>query len=108
MLRKIGWLFVTIGLVVGYTSRIQAQKTGSAEEGTLVFNPRKLMEPRPAIVDAPFLKAADVADEVADNELVIGVVVNGQARAYPVNQLTGPRREIINDRLGRRDIAATW
>lgn len=45
---------------------------------------------------------------IADNELVIGVELNGQSRAYPINQLTGPRREIINDVLGGTAIAATW
>jgi hypothetical protein len=35
-------------------------------------------------------------------------VVEGKARAYPINMLTGPRREIINDELGGKAIAATW
>ena len=54
-----------------------------------------------AIVDAPYLPASQVADQVRDNELVLGVSVGGAARAYPINMLTGPRREIVNDRLGR-------
>ena len=58
--------------------------------------------------DAAFLAAGDVTDQVSDNELVLGVVVSGKARAYPLNMLTGPRREIINDKLGGRHIAATW
>ena len=108
MLRKIGWLFVAVALVVGYTNPIQGQEAGSDKEAVLVFRPHKLMEPRPAIVEAPLLEADEVTDEVAESELVIGVVVNGKARAYPVNQLTGPRREIINDTLGGQSIAATW
>jgi hypothetical protein len=64
--------------------------------------------PFPAIVDAPFILGSDVEDEVTAKELVLGVVVNGEARAYPINMLTGPQREIINDRLGGRAIAATW
>ncbi len=72
------------------------------------FRPRKLMRPIRAIVDAPFLAASQVTDEVNDNELVMGVVVNGQARAYPVNMLTGPSREIINDTVASAPIAATW
>jgi hypothetical protein len=79
----------------------------TAEE-KLPFNPRVLMKPFDAIVDVPLLKAADVKDEVRSNELVLGVVVNGKARAYPINQLTGPIREIINDELGGSAIAATW
>jgi hypothetical protein len=34
--------------------------------------------------------------------------VKGESRADPINMLTGPQREIINDRLGGRAIAATW
>lgn len=79
----------------------------SAQE-KLPFRPRVLMKPFDAIVEVPLLNAVDVKDEVQPNELVLGVVVNGKARAYPINQLTGPIREIINDELGGSAIAATW
>ncbi len=74
------------------------------------FKPRKVLaKPLPAITKAPVVDAAKVTDKIVqDNELVIGVVFNGAARAYPVNQLTGPRREIINDTLGGERLAATW
>ena len=52
------------------------------------------------ISEAPVLKRGEVRDQVTDAELVLGVVINGQARAYPVDMLTGPEREIINDTLG--------
>jgi hypothetical protein len=73
-----------------------------------LFTPRRVVDPMPAIVDAPIAAAEQIGDRVHDNELVLGVVVGGQARAYPINMLTGPRREIINDTLGGRAIAATW
>lgn len=86
-----------------------AALAGAAQaENRLPFNPRVLMSPRRAIVDAPVLAAGEVRDEVVGNELVIGVVVNGKPRAYPINMLTGPSREIINDQLGGTAIAATW
>jgi len=72
------------------------------------FKPRVLMKPLRAIIDAPFIRADQVKDQVSGNELVLGVVINGEARAYPINMLTGPSREIINDALGKREIAATW
>lgn len=65
-----------------------------------------LSKPIRAIVDAPVVSAADT--DLADNALIIGVQVNGESRAYPINQLTGPYREIINDMLGQTPIAATW
>ena len=61
----------------------------------------------PAIVDAPVI-AAKQASSLQDNELVLGIVLGDSARAYPINMLTGPRREIINDTLNGRAIAATW
>ena len=62
----------------------------------------------PAIKNADFVSAT-VADKVVrDEELVLGVEINGEARAYPINMLKGPSREIINDKLGGQHIAATW
>lgn len=72
------------------------------------FQPKTLMSPRKAIVNAPFIAADEVKNQVSDSELVLGVVVEGQPRAYPINMLTGPAREIINDRIGQTDFAATW
>jgi len=73
------------------------------------FNPRVVMKQHlPPIENAPFILASKVTDQVADNELVLGVVVAGKSRAYPINMLTGPSRAIINDQLGGRAIAATW
>ncbi len=72
------------------------------------FKPLKLMEPLKPIINAPMIQAKDVKDEVRSGELVLGVVLGGQARAYPLNMLTGPEREIVNDTLGGRAIAATW
>ena len=60
------------------------------------------------ITDAPILKREAVRDQVTGAELVLGVVIKGEARAYPINMLTGPEREIINDTLGGQPIAATW
>lgn len=64
-------------------------------------------EPR-AITEFPVKPAAEVGETVHADELVIGVEVGGEARAYPVNMLTGPDREILNDTLGGRHVAATW
>jgi hypothetical protein len=87
-------------------------RAGSAQsrlsDATPPFEPVRVVRPFPPIVDAPHIAGRDVDDEVTAKELVIGVVVNGAARAYPINMLTGPSREIINDHLGGVAIAATW
>lgn len=48
------------------------------------------------------------ADDVDwdDDTLVIGVALDGQARAYPVQALN--RREMVNDRIGGTPLLATW
>ena len=73
------------------------------------FRPlRVIPTPFPPITEFPVLAADDAQKKLHPSELVLGVVVNGKPRAYPINTLTGPRREILNDHLGDRAIAATW
>ena len=88
---------------------VLAQKSRGRSVGSTEFNPQVVIDhPFPAITEFPTLAASEVGDRLQDNELVLGVVVNGKPRAYPINMLTGPRREILNDTLGGRPIAATW
>ncbi len=99
MMRRMPFLFLFIGL--GSLSAVFSEEE---------FNPRVVIpKPFAPIVD-PEIGTLEEADGkvVKDEELVLGVVVGREARAYPINTLTGPRREIINDRLGGRSIAATW
>ena len=71
------------------------------------YEPRQVLRKPIRPITDPRIVASEASD-VAPNELVIGVVVDSEARAYPVNMLTGPEREIINDTLAGRNIAATW
>ncbi len=58
-------------------------------------------------IDFPFFIAADEAGNImADGELVIGVSIDGDHRAYSVPHLS--RHEIVNDVVGGRPIAVTW
>jgi|TARA_B100000959_G_scaffold279329_1_gene339275 hypothetical protein len=72
------------------------------------FNPRQVVKAFPAITDPRIVTVGEAGRFVEGNELVLGVVIGEQARAYPINMLTNPTREIINDRLGGSAIAATW
>jgi hypothetical protein len=53
----------------------------------------------------PVLVEADDIDW-DDDTLVIGVAIDGDARAYPVRALN--RREMVNDRIGETLLLATW
>ena len=46
--------------------------------------------------------------KLRDDDLVIGVVVGSEARAYPVNLMWEPVNEVLNDTLGGQPITATW
>lgn len=73
------------------------------------FNPKTVIpKPFKAIKNAKILKAGHKDIDVEDDELVIGIEINGHSRAYPINMLNGPYREIINDSLGDVAIATTW
>ena len=73
------------------------------------FNPRIVIDrPFPAIVNPPTVQSDEADTLLRDEELVIGVTITGQSRAYPVNMLTRPHREIFNDTLGGRTIGVTW
>ena len=65
--------------------------------------------PRDAIpaIDNPRFRSAAEADEFYDpDELIIGVELDGDARAYSIPLLSG--HEIVNDTVGGRKIAVTW
>lgn len=73
------------------------------------FNPRIVIDrPFPAIVNPPNIPSDEADELLRDEELVIGVTIAGQSRAYPVNMLTRPHREIFNDTLAGRAIVVTW
>ena len=72
------------------------------------FEPIDVIRAFEPIVDPPHVPLAEANEALKPNELVLGVTVEGQSRAYPINMLNGPRREILNDELGGKRIAATW
>lgn len=58
-----------------------------------------------ASVDTPRFVSAEEAD-LPPEAWVLGVVINGEARAYSLNLLN--RHEIVNDRIGEKTFAAVW
>ena len=60
---------------------------------------------RIASIDEPqFVKPAEA--EIADDAWILGVEIDGQARAYSLNLLN--RHEVVNDQIGERRFAAVW
>ena len=60
----------------------------------------------PSIDNPQFYSAAEANAEYADDELVLGVNFDGDARAYSTGLLS--RHEIVNDTVNGRPIAVTW
>jgi hypothetical protein len=72
-----------------------------AEYGWSQLLPRDAILP---IYEPEFAPAEEVP--YADDELVIGVEINGEAKAYAIGPLNS--REMVNDTLGGRPILVTW
>lgn len=60
----------------------------------------------PAIFDPSFLTPNEAFNQYRDTDLVIGVSIGGEHRAYNVAYLSG--HEIVNDVVGGKPIAVTW
>lgn len=60
----------------------------------------------PAIDDPAIISAAAADEQLRANDLVIGVSIGGEHRAYGAAFLSA--HEIVNDMLGGRAIAVTW
>lgn len=60
----------------------------------------------PAIDNPQFYSATEADTEYAPDELVLGVSIDGDHRAYSTGLLSG--HEIVNDTVGGRPIAVTW
>ncbi len=60
----------------------------------------------PAILDPQFISAAEAVSQMQPSERVLGVSIDGDHRAYPLNLLS--RHEIVNDTVGGVPIAVTW
>lgn len=88
---------------VGYGQQATERKPPRNE-----YRPRRLLRPQPPITHFQLKSADEIGNTLNPAELVVGVTVGDESRAYPLNMLSGPHREIINDTLGERPIAATW
>lgn len=78
-----------------------AEATGEREYSWVQLLGRDDIRP---IYDPEFVPVDEAG--YADEELVMGVAIEGQAKAYPVGLLN--RREMVNDELAGIPILVTW
>src|SRR5262245_48107881 len=83
--------------------------TFAVELGAASFNPIRFLDRQSPLSNPETRRVAEVdSSTLTDKDLVLGVSVNGESRAYPLNMITRPQREIINDTLAGTPIAVTW
>ena len=76
---------------------------GDEAPGRAVMNDKLL-----PITKAPYSKPGEMKHPISDADLVVGIARGGVARAYPINMLGGPSREIINDVVDGTPYAVNW
>ena len=60
----------------------------------------------PAIMDPRFVTGAEAVALMSEDEPVMGIVIDGEARAYSLWHLDA--HEIVNDSAGGIEFAVTW
>ena len=60
----------------------------------------------PSIDNPRFVGPGEADQQMLSYERVLGVSINGDHRAYPLNMLS--RHEIVNDTVGGVPVAVTW
>ncbi len=99
--------------IAGRHSIVRHPSGAVLESGGTAFDPIRSDEIQsilpqdaiPALIKPAYLTASQASD-IYDQEEVIGVVINGDARAYPLSTLSA--HEIVDDDIGGQPIAVTW
>ena len=60
----------------------------------------------PALINPQFISAQAAGKKLRDSDRVLGVLLNGEAKAYPVRILNW--HELVNDVVGGRPVLVTW
>jgi len=60
----------------------------------------------PALVRPSFISAREVERRLKDSDRVLGVFLNGEAKAYPTQILNW--HELVNDEVGDRPVLVSW
>ena len=114
------WAIVAVAALLGVIVLLQSRHaivrhpTGNVvESGGPAFDPIRSDEivsvlPQdaiPALIKPNYLSVSQASD-INDQEEVLGVVINGDARAYPLSTMSA--HEIVDDDVGGQPVAVTW
>jgi len=99
---SIAILMVAMGVLAGATLGLgQEIEEDPPPPGAQQLLPRGRIA---AVFEPEFVSAAEA--EIADDAWVLGVVIEGQPKAYSLNLLN--RHEVVNDQSGDTEFAAVW
>ncbi len=96
---------ITLHIIYIILFLLLGEKTHS--QTTDVFKDFQQILPRggiPAVVNPTYLIAGEA--DINDDTWILGIVLNGQARAYSLNLLNN--HEIVNDVIDTTAFAAVW
>jgi hypothetical protein len=111
--RQIALLVSLLGIWVGLVAyagwRQFARDPDPSEQVTKDPETVRLLWPQEPITEVPVRPVRVAWDALTPSEMVLGIVVNGEARAYPLDVLNDrPDRKVQNDTLGGQAVAVTF
>jgi hypothetical protein len=100
-----GWmlLLACLGVLALVTGRVPKARVPEK------FLPDRYMLPQEPVSEFQVKKVKEALQALSPEELVLGVVVGKEARAYPINMLNRqPGTKVLNDTLDGRPVIASW
>jgi hypothetical protein len=95
-----------VGVAAFLIYRLEQMRPSTGAED---FSPTSVVAPQQPVTDVTVRPVREVADLLEPSDSVLGVEIEGEARAYPLAMLNqSPERKVVNDTLAGRPIAATY
>ena len=81
---------------------IESQGSGRS----FYLSPARDRDGIPAVLEPRFLPVEEANEQMDDDEMVMGLSINGEHHAYSVPFLSD--HEVVNDVVGGKPVAVTW
>ena len=103
-------LCAALALIIGWDLTTYLSDSQSLPEPPVEdFRTARYILPQPPLNEFPIKTVREAWKEVKPEELVLGVTIGNESRAYPLDVLNDqPDHKVLNDTLGGRPIAATF
>lgn len=103
------WFWLAVLALAGFLVVEEVIRKGRATVSTEEFKTQRYIIPQPTVSEFAVTPVGEVGDHVGADELVLGITVGGESRAYPLNMLNAePQTKVLNDVVGGHAVAVTW